>query len=123
MIEEIAVAVHFICRIVRLDTRIPKERVEEFSKALIVTMMYKFKNHWYTDKPTKGQGYRCIRISLQEPIDAVIEKAASLCGLNYFGLNLPKELTVWIDPKDVFCRYVLIRDIMLLCYIILVLIL
>lgn len=54
--------------------------------------------------PTKGQGYRCIRVNGLNPVDYTLEKAASKCGLNYRDLRLPAELTVWVDPSEVCYR-------------------
>lgn len=36
--------------------------------------------------------------------DPTIEQAASEIGLTYEQLQLPVELTVWVDPKEVCCR-------------------
>lgn len=105
MRQEIAAAVVFVSRLIKVNDGIPKEKVEEFSNVLSSILIDKFKSHWYTDEPTKGQGYRCIRINPAEPVDAVLEKAANLCGLNYIDLNLPQELTLWVDPKEVCCRF------------------
>ena len=104
MREEIAAAVVFVTRLVKLKDSIPKEKVEEFSSKLSALLIERFKNHWYADEPAKGQGYRCIRINSSEPIDPVLNKAACDCGLQYSDLNLPKELTLWVDPKEVCCR-------------------
>ena len=104
MREEIAAAVVFITRLVRQNGSVSKEKVEEFSGCLSAILIEKFKNHWYLDHPAKGQGYRCIRINDFEPIDPVLEKAASNSGLLYRDLQLPPELTLWVDPEDVCCR-------------------
>lgn len=105
MREEIAAAVVFVTRLIKLNDSIPKEKVEEFSTELSSALVEKFKNHWYTDEPSKGQGYRCIRINHAEPTDPAILKAANRCGLQYTDLNLPQELTLWVDPNEVCCRY------------------
>ncbi|KAK3107652.1 hypothetical protein FSP39_019212 [Pinctada imbricata] len=104
MREEISAAVVFITRLVRQNGDVSKEKVEEFSDCLSAILVEKFQNHWYSDHPTKGQGYRCIRINDFEPKDPVLEKAASESGLRYWDLHLPPELTLWVDPEDVCCR-------------------
>lgn len=109
MREEIAAAVVFVTRLLKQNDSIPKEKIEEFSNHLSATLIDKFKNHWYADEPTKGQGYRCIRINPAEPIDPVLDKVASHCGLQYTDLNLPQELTLWVDPNEVCCRYKLLK--------------
>lgn len=37
--------------------------------------------------------------------EPTIEKAASQCGITYSDLKLPIELTVWVDPSEVCCRF------------------
>lgn len=41
-------------------------------------------------------------ITRKEP---TIERAAQDCGLKYKDLNLPVELTIWVDPEEVCCRF------------------
>jgi protein Tob/BTG len=105
MREEIAAAVVFITRLVKKNEKLSKEQVQKFSGKLSEILKDRFKNHWYQDKPMKGQAYRCIRINEFEPIDPVLEKAATESGLKYSDLNLPPELTVWVDPHEVCCRF------------------
>lgn len=105
MREEIGAAVLFITRLIRQSGSVSSEKVVEFSNSLSAILNEKFQNHWYQDHPTKGQGYRCIRINSSEPIDPVLEKAARNSGLQYHDLRLPSELTLWVDPKDVCCRF------------------
>ncbi|XP_061193152.1 maternal B9.15 protein-like [Saccostrea echinata] len=105
MREEIGAAVLFITRLIRLSGSVSKEKVVEFSDSLSAILNEKFTNHWYQDHPAKGQGYRCIRINSAEPIDPVLEEAARNSGLQYHDLRLPSELTLWVDPKDVCCRF------------------
>ncbi|KAJ8321383.1 hypothetical protein KUTeg_001065 [Tegillarca granosa] len=105
MREEIAAAVVFLSRLVRKNDNISKEKIDKFSNHLSAILVEKFKNHWYKDQPTKGQGYRCIRINPFEPIDPILEKAAIDSGLNIQELQLPIELTLWVDPSEVCCRF------------------
>lgn len=104
MREEIAAAVVFVTRLIKLNDNLSKEKVDEISSQLSATLVDRFKNHWYADDPTKGQGYRCIRINPSEPIDPILEKVANNCGVQYTDLNLPHEMTLWVDPKEVCCR-------------------
>lgn len=104
MREEIAAAVVFLTRIVKKNTKLTAEQVQEFSDKLSATMVEKFKNHWYSENPLKGQGYRCIRINEADPVDPVIRQAAQDSGLSYRDLQLPSEMTLWIDPREVCCR-------------------
>lgn len=86
------------------STNISEEKIKEFSRKLSVILQNRFRNHWYPDKPTKGQGYRCIRINANCKVDDNIEQACNECGLSYDLLRLPVELTLWIDPNEVTCR-------------------
>ena len=105
MKEEIAAAVVFLTRIVKKNTNLTAEQVQEFSDKLTGSLVEKFKNHWYLDNPLRGQGYRCIRINETEPVDPVLDRAAQDCGLKYKDLRMPQELTLWVDPREVCCRY------------------
>lgn len=65
----------------------------------------KFQGHWYPDKPFKGSGFRCVRMS-GENVDPVFTYAATECGLSLEEVKsyLPEELTIWIDPAEVSYR-------------------
>lgn len=104
MKDEIAAAVVFLTRIVKRNTSLTAEQMSKFSEKLALTLIEKFRNHWYEDKPSKGQAYRCIRVSRNEPRDSVINKTAKDCGIHYNHLNLPAELCLWVDPLEVSCR-------------------
>ena len=52
-----------------------------------------------------GQGYRCIRVNGHNRRDATIESAANAAGVKYEDLSLPVELTLWVDPREVCCRF------------------
>ena len=104
MRDEISAAVVFLTRLVRKNEHLSDEQVKEFSSNLSKVLTARFKNHWYQDAPTKGQGYRCIRVNETDPTDPVLVKAATDSGLKYCDLNLPTELTLWVDPCEVCCR-------------------
>lgn len=105
MKDEISAAVVFITKIVRKSKYLNQEDVSQFSEQLARVLMSRFRNHWYEDNPSKGQGYRCIRVSADEPRDRALESAAEACGLDYNVLNLPAEMTLWVDPREVTCRF------------------
>ncbi|KAK3592479.1 hypothetical protein CHS0354_014977 [Potamilus streckersoni] len=105
MKEEIAAAVLFMSRLIRLNVSITKEKAEKFSEHLTELLLEKFKDHWYAENPQKGQAHRCIRINPVSPVDPLLNEAATLSGLNYSDLRLPTELTLWIDPQEVSCRF------------------
>ncbi len=59
MRDEIAAAVVFMTRLVKEDNKtLDKKKLEKFSDALSTVLRERFKNHWYEDRPHKGQGYR-----------------------------------------------------------------
>jgi len=108
MKNEISVAVQFLVRVIERSNPndvFPKEQIEAFKERLTEVLKDRFENHWFPDKPTRGQGYRCIRLNESDKRDKVIDKAASYCGIVYEHLRLPTELTIWVDPTEVCCRY------------------
>ncbi|XP_077985809.1 maternal B9.10 protein-like [Glandiceps talaboti] len=105
MKDEIAAAVVFLTRMVKNGHQLNKEQIDEFSDKLTTALVEKFKNHWYTDNPIKGQGYRCIRLNDNVRMEPLLGKVAKECSLNYSDLNLPAEMTLWVDPEEVTCRF------------------
>ncbi|XP_064650866.1 protein BTG3-like [Lineus longissimus] len=105
MKDEITAAVLFLTRLMRKADTMTNDHLEEFKSKLISILQSKFENHWYLEEPTKGQGYRCIRINEFEPIDPVIAQAAIDSGVQYRDLGLPLEFTLWVDPTEVCCRF------------------
>lgn len=79
-------------------------QLEKFKGSLSDLMLVRYKSHWYPDLPTKGSGYRCIRINGK--MDPMIEQAGVAVGLQPRQLRkmLPQELTMWIDPAEVAYR-------------------
>lgn len=104
MKDEIAAAVVFLTQLVKKNPHLTEVQVDQFQNNLASVLLERFKNHWYQTAPSKGQGYRCIRINDTEPVDPVLETAAKNSGMNYVDLGLPNELTLWVDPSEVSCR-------------------
>lgn len=104
MKEEISAAVDFLTCLVGKNADISAEQVQAFQDSLSSILTEKFKGHWFPDQPCKGQAYRCIRVNSSVPWDSALEQAAKKCGLQYENLNLPLELTIWVDPWEVCCR-------------------
>lgn len=122
MIHEIEAAVTFLTRLVKsvdpggskstspdssTNKKVPfltQEQVQEFSRKLTTVLQNRFRNHWYPDRPTRGQAYRCIRINENCNLDTTIAKACQESNIQYESLRLPVELTLWIDPNEVTCR-------------------
>nr|CAD7588882.1 unnamed protein product [Timema genevievae] len=105
MQDEISAAVLFLVRLIEKSERFNPSQLEEFQSCLSRLLLERFQNHWFPDQPCKGQGYRCIRVNGRDPRDATLERAATTCGLKYEDLKLPVELTLWVDPKEVCCRF------------------
>nr|XP_033773273.1 protein BTG2 [Geotrypetes seraphini] len=104
MLAEVAVAVSFVARLLRSRGRVSDEQLRLFGRALREALTEHYRHHWFPEKPSKGSGYRCIRINRR--MDPIIGKVASRTGLGSQELHrlLPSELTLWIDPFEVSYR-------------------
>ncbi|XP_053565098.1 protein BTG3-like [Bombina bombina] len=105
MKNEIAAVVLFLSSLIKKNGKLKKEEIERFFNALTKFLHDKYAGHWYPGTPTKEQAYRCIRINKFQGADPELVKACILCGLAYGDLGLPKEITLWVDPWEVCCRY------------------
>lgn len=104
MLPEIAAAVGFLSSLLRTRGCVSEQRLKVFSRALQDALTDHYKHHWFPEKPSKGSGYRCIRIN--HKMDPIISKVASQIGLSQPQLHrlLPSELTLWVDPYEVSYR-------------------
>ncbi|KAF4796660.1 Maternal B9.15 protein [Turdus rufiventris] len=104
MKDEIAAAVFFITKLVKKEGKLSKDQIDKFAAKLTTILFEKYKNHWYPGNPSRGQAFRCIRLNKQawEPL---LEQACVDSAVATSLLGLPKELTVWVDPFEVSCRY------------------
>ncbi|XP_054854523.1 protein BTG4 [Eublepharis macularius] len=105
MKDEIAVSVFFIMRLVKKHGQLSRHQTEKFASKLMMILFEKYKNHWYLDNPSRGQAFRCIRINRFHTRDPLLEQACLESNVDFGRLGLPKELTIWVDPFDVCCRY------------------
>ncbi|KAL3971512.1 hypothetical protein ACER0C_027031 [Sarotherodon galilaeus] len=105
MRREIAAVVFFLKRLVKKGEKLEAEKVELFVERLAVALQEKFKGHWYPENPSKGQAYRCIRVNRFHRQDPELLRACRESGIQYSDLGLPRELTLWVDPGEVCCRY------------------
>jgi hypothetical protein len=109
MLEEIESAANFLTRLIAKSNNssllITQESIDSFSRKLCQLLEEKFRDHWFPEKPIKGQAYRCIRINENNRRDPIVEKACNECGIRYDELKLPLELTLWVDPNEVTCRF------------------
>ncbi|XP_076366190.1 uncharacterized protein LOC143255042 [Tachypleus tridentatus] len=99
---EVQVALNFLISF--LYNKLPRRRVNQFGEELEKALRQKFQGHWYPDTPMKGSAYRCLKTTF--PLDPVFEEAALGCGVDLRDIqeNLPKELSIWIDPGEVSYR-------------------
>ncbi|MXQ95094.1 hypothetical protein E5288_WYG010457 [Bos mutus] len=104
MLPEIAAAVGFLSSLLRTRGCVNEQRLQVFRGALQAALTEHYKHHWFPEKPSKGSGYRCIRIN--HKMDPIISKVASQIGLSQPQLHrlLPSELTLWVDPYEVSYR-------------------
>lgn len=102
---EIHSAANFLVHLLRLhNNRLSETQLEMFKRSLSDVLCRRYKEHWFPEKPTRGSGYRCLRINGK--MDPVIAQAGIAVGLNASFLHslFPSELTMWIDPCEVSYR-------------------
>ncbi|XP_073524359.1 protein BTG3 [Phyllobates terribilis] len=105
MKNEISAVVLFLSKLLKNNNKLRKEEIEIFSEELSRILHDKYVNHWYPETPAKGQAYRCIRVNRFQGVDPDLQKACFNSGLVYEDLGLPWEMTLWVDPCEVCCRY------------------
>lgn len=93
-----------LLRVRQINQSLPENQLQHFKGSLQSLLVLRFRSHWYPDVPTKGSGYRCIRINGK--MDPIVEQAGVAVGLQPVILRkmLPQELTLWIDPEEVSYR-------------------
>lgn len=100
---EVKLAADFLMNLLRI--KLPNnDQLQNFKGSLESLLAVHYRSHWYPDVPTKGSGYRCIRINGK--IDPLIAQAGIAVGISPNNLRkmLPAELTLWIDPEEVAYR-------------------
>ncbi|XP_018410128.1 PREDICTED: protein BTG3-like [Nanorana parkeri] len=104
MHEEVKLGASYIVRLLNRHQKLDSKQVERFTETLTAILCNKFEGHWYPDSPQKGQAYRCIRIEKNLLVDDSVLQACVKSGLRCSQLALPKNMSIWIDPKEVSCR-------------------
>lgn len=104
---EVNSAADFLMNLLRLKKVEPlpdNDQLQNFKGSLESLLVLHYRSHWYPEIPTKGSGYRCIRINGK--IDPLIAQAGIAVGIppNRLRKMLPAELTLWIDPEEVAYR-------------------
>ncbi|XP_076969111.1 protein BTG4 isoform X2 [Tamandua tetradactyla] len=105
MRDEIATTVFFVTRLVKKHDKLSKQQIEAFAEKLMIVLYETYRSHWHSDCPSKGQAFRCIRINNNQNKDPILERACAESNVNFSHLGLPKEMTIWVDPFEVCCRY------------------
>ncbi|XP_037697960.1 protein BTG4 [Choloepus didactylus] len=105
MRDEIAATVFFVTRLVKKHDKLSKQQIEAFAEKLMTVLYETYRSHWHSDCPSKGQAFRCIRINNNQNKDPILERACAESNVNFSHLGLPKEMTIWVDPFEVCCRY------------------
>lgn len=80
---------------------IGETQFEKFTQAIVEALSERYRDHWYPENPSRGQGYRCVTIDRH--MDRSIKKAAESCGINPNQVRkaFSLEFTMWIDPEEV----------------------
>lgn len=102
---EIESAANFLSNMLKLHSNVlTTEQLERFKDAIETHLQNQYEHHWFPDRPTKGSGYRCIRIN--HKLDPILSKAGQSCGIDSHRLStiFPNELTLWVDPQEVSYR-------------------
>uniref|UniRef100_A0AAY4CDH2 Anti-proliferative protein domain-containing protein n=1 Tax=Denticeps clupeoides TaxID=299321 RepID=A0AAY4CDH2_9TELE len=105
MKEEIAATVFFIARLAKKHGKVERAGREKFAVALTSVLFESYKGHWYPDNPARGQAFRCLRMNKSCAQDPVLQQACRQSDIDYDDLGLPREITIWVDPGEVSCRY------------------
>lgn len=105
MKNEIESAANFLSNMLKLHSSLLTAcQLEQFKAAISLCLESHYQSHWFPDRPTKGSGYRCIRIN--HKMDPIISQAGLSCGIDSKSLKsiFPNELTLWVDPSEVAYR-------------------
>lgn len=99
---EVQIALNFLISF--LYNKLPRRRVNQFGEEMEKLVKQKFAGHWYPESPMKGSAFRCLKTT--PPLDLAFGAAAMYCGVNLSDIqeNLPKDLSIWIDPGEVSYR-------------------
>ena len=103
MKSEIDSAVNFLSTILRSGgVGLSADQLMSFRRCLEATLVTRYRDHWFPDRPQRGSAYRCVRI-VNRKLDCLLSSAAAAAGVPAPLLErlLPTELTLWVDPDEV----------------------
>ena len=104
MRTEISNAAVFLSNLIRYKNP-NADKLSSFRDSLEARFASSFTNHWFPERPLRGNAYRCIRI-VNNRMDKLVAAAGADAGFSddYLRSAFPQELTVWIDPFEVSYR-------------------
>lgn len=104
MKTEVSNAATFLSNMIRYKN-LGSDKQLRFRDALEARFTSSFTNHWFPERPLRGNAYRCVRI-VNNRMDKLVAGAGADVGLTeeYLRSAFPQELTVWIDPFEVSYR-------------------
>jgi len=106
MREEVQNAANFIVKVMKMGhgnvaQQIGDAQLENLTNAIVDSLIEKYTGHWFPQKPTRGSGFRSIRIGTR--MDQTIVRAVEKVGLSPDQVHkaFSLELTMWVDPREV----------------------
>lgn len=104
MRTEIDHAVNFLSNMIR-NKNVDPDQLTKFRESLSERFVASFTNHWFPERPIRGNAYRCVRI-VHNRMDKIVAAAGEDAGVSESLLlsAFPAELSVWIDPFEVSYR-------------------
>lgn len=104
MKEEINAAVLFLSKLIGKNDFVTEDKINDFKRILTELLEARYQNHWFPERPTRGQAFRCIRVNENDRRDPSLQAACKRVGIKYEDLKLPLEMTLWVDPEEVTAR-------------------
>ncbi|XP_067094805.1 maternal B9.15 protein isoform X1 [Osmerus mordax] len=105
MKREVKAGVNFLKRLAVERGGLGEHKAEAFAEKLRELLSDKYNEHWYPDNPSKGQAFRCVRMSADiVECDKEVLRACVESDLQLSQLGLQREVTLWIDPLEVSAR-------------------
>ncbi|GAA5809543.1 hypothetical protein MFLAVUS_002953 [Mucor flavus] len=100
---EIAQAVEFLGRL--LQSKVDLNVISTFKERLGELLKQRFTDHWDSQQPFRGNGYRAIS-NFNGELDPIILTACnkSACSSKLIRTHLPRDFVLWIDPYSVSYR-------------------
>jgi len=104
MHAELSVALNFI--ISHLYNKLPRRRVDVFREELQRGFELRFAGHWYPDDPTKGSGFRCVKLAADKVCYcSVILLIRSVLSIVYETGQPPSDCSSLLSTHDFHTSY------------------